>query len=209
MDGLFDEQVISVPASDPPRAEQDGEAAVAGAAEADDATARIAGIVEAGVARIEGALESKHALDCFREAQVDRLHAELQDHRNDLVGKAVRPVFRSMIRLHDDVGKVLDALGRDEPEALSAERMLGLLRGFRDDVETALDQHGVTTFRLPTEEFDPRRQTVARTIETDEPARVGHIAGRVNPGFESGDAVLQKERVAVYVAMRSSATAEG
>lgn len=209
MDGLFDEQVISGSASDPPGGEHDSEAAVPSAAEADDTATRVAGIVEAGVARIEGVLESKHALDCFREAQVDRLHAELQDYRNDLVGKVVRPVFRSMIRLHDDIGKVLDALGRDELEALSAERMLGLLRGFRDDIEIALDQHGVTTFRLPTEEFDPRRQTVARTIKTDEPARVGHIAGRVNPGFESGDAVLQKERVAVYVAMGSSSTAGG
>jgi molecular chaperone GrpE len=205
MDGLFDEHVSAVPSGGQADPENDGEAAAPVDTAGSASVAQMIGVVEAGLARIESALESRHALDRFREAQVDRLHAELQDHRNDLVGKAVHPVFQSMIRLHDDFGKVLDALGKEEPGALTVDRVVGLLRGFRDDVELALDQHGVTTFRSLTEEFDPRRQTVVRKIETEKPDAVGRVADSVNPGFESADAVLKKERVAVFVAARYSA----
>lgn len=172
---------------------------VASALEPASLLAVVERLVQDGFERVARALDEKHSLDRFREGQVDRLHAELQAYRADLVGRAVRPALQSMIRLHDDLSKVLEALAREDPAKVTPERLLKLLAGFHDDVELALDHNGVRTFRADVELFDPKRQKVLRTIETADAAQVGRVAARLRPGFEHGDAIIEKERVAVYV----------
>ena len=105
-----------------------------------------------------------------------------------------------MIRLHDNLGKVAASLRQKPAEELTPERFFKLLEGFQDDVEMLLDQHGVEKFEAGGEEFDPRRQTASFNVPTGDPARVGRIAERLRPGFEQGEALLQKERVAVFAA---------
>lgn len=76
--------------------------------------------------------------------------------------------------------------------------MLAILKDFRDDVQLALSHNGVEAYRADTEIFDPRRQKVMRKVETADPAQVGHLVARMRPGFEYGENILEKERVAVY-----------
>jgi molecular chaperone GrpE len=165
-------------------------------------------VVTDGFERVRATLEENHALDRFREGQIERLHAELQAYKADLVGKAVRPVLQSLIRLHDDLGKVIEALRAADPTTLDPQRMLVLLQGFHEDVELALDHNGVSAFRTTGEDFDPRRQKAVRTVDVAEPVNVGKIAARVRPGFEQGEAILEKERVAVYVLSEPAAGTE-
>lgn len=166
----------------------------------DDALAlAIEGAVGRAAAPLLRAIEDRLALDRFRETQIDKLHMELQTYKADLVSKAIQPVLKSLIRLHDDMGKVLEALEKEEPAQLTPERALHLLDGFREDVELALHHNGVIAFRTEDDTFDPRRQRVLRTVQTDDPDTVGRLAARLRPGFEQGETVLEKERVAVYV----------
>ena len=44
--------------------------------------------------------------EATREKVVDRLHAELQEYKQDLLLNILRPVFIDLIQLHDDIGKV-------------------------------------------------------------------------------------------------------
>ncbi|HEX4955377.1 MAG TPA: nucleotide exchange factor GrpE [Thermoanaerobaculia bacterium] len=156
--------------------------------------------LEDGFETLERLFADKLAYDQFKEQQIDRLHAELQAHKGDLLLRAQQPLLRGLIRLHDDLGRLADALAERAGEELTRERFQSYLAGFRDDVETLLDQHGVTRFEAPGESFDGRRQLAARTCQTAEPALVGQLAERLRPGFELGDSLLQKERVAVFVA---------
>jgi molecular chaperone GrpE len=174
-----------------------------------EAVVEIRRVVDAGIERIQSMFLEKDSLDQFREKQIDALHAELQEYKADIVGKSVRPVLQSLIRLHDDLGKVLDALRVDDPAALDPRRLVALLEGFHEDVELALDHNGVTTFRSTGEEFDPRRQKAIRTVPAGEQNHTGRIAERVRPGFEQGEAVLEKERVAVYVLPEPAVRDEG
>lgn len=166
--------------------------------EVDPVGACLEQLLTEGVERIMCVLNEKHARDCFREAQVDRLHEELQQYKTDLIGKAVRPVLQSLIRLHDDMGKVLEALAAEDQTLLTPDRLIKVLDGFREDVELALDRNGVTTFRTNTEQFDAIRQRVLRTVGTASHSEVGLIAARLRPGFEQGEQLLEKERVAVF-----------
>lgn len=155
------------------------------------------------------AFERKIAFDATKEKQIDRLHAELQGHRSDLVGRAIRPVFESVIRLHDDFGKVLDALEAEDPAKVTAQRLLSLLKGFHDDVELALEHNGVAAFRSEDTKFNPQRQRVARTVKTADASLVGQVAARIRPGFSNGDTLIERERVAVYVFAKEEANQSG
>lgn len=164
-----------------------------------EALARLEAAVADGFADVLREVREKAAVDRFREEQVDRLHAELQTYKNDLVSKQARLLIQGIIRLHDDLGKAVAALRQKPPEELTPETLFRQLADFQDDLELLLGQHGVERFQTLGEELDPRRQTVARTVPTDDPGRAGRIAERVRPGFEQGETLLQKERVAVWV----------
>jgi molecular chaperone GrpE (heat shock protein) len=164
------------------------------------AAERLETLIATGVSSILGEFRDKLALDRFKEDQITRLHEEVQAFRNDLVLRTVRQVLQGLIRLHDDMGKVAASLRERPAEELTPERVFQQIEGFRDDVELLLGQHGVERFEAAVEEFDPRRQTALRTVPAGDPAQVGRIAERLRPGFEQGETLLQKERVAVFAA---------
>lgn len=165
-----------------------------------DPLSRLESALLGGFADLLREIRDKAAVDRFREEQVDRLHTELQTYKNDLVSKQARLLIQGIVRLHDDLGRAVGALRQKPPEELTLDALFRQLADFQDDIELLLGQHGVERFEALGEEIDPRRQTVARTIPTDDPGRAGRIAERVRPGFEQGETILQKERVAVWVA---------
>lgn len=154
----------------------------------------------AGFADLRQEFQDRLALDRFKEEQITKLHDELQAYRNDLVNRTARQILQGVIRLHDSLGKVVTALRQKPTEELTPERFFQQLDGFRDDIELLLDQHEVKPFEVIGEELDPRRQTAVNRIPTEDTALVGRVAERLRPGFEQGETLLQKERVAVYAA---------
>ena len=58
---------------------------------------------------IQGLLERDARAEATRERVVDRLHAELQEYKQDLLLKVQRPIFIDLIQLHDDIGKMIEA----------------------------------------------------------------------------------------------------
>lgn len=159
--------------------------------------------LEDGLADLQRSFQDKLAYDRAKDQQISRLHDELQEHKLDLLGRAKRPLLHGLIRFHDDLGKVIASLRRKPEEDLTAERLFQVLEGFREDLEMLLGQNGVETFQTPGESFDPTRQTSLKTEPTTEESRVGTIAARLRPGFNEGEVLLQRERVAVYVLSRA------
>lgn len=152
------------------------------------------------LARLAELFEERLAYDRFKEEQITRLHEELQDHRRDLLGRALRPLLAGLIRIHDELDRARESTRTATPEELTPERVAGLLEGFQDDVVLLLDQHGVARTESPGDRFEPRLQTAVRRIPTADEALVGRIARRLRPGFVSDGTPLKKERVEVFVA---------
>jgi len=155
-------------------------------------------VTRSGFTGLHDSFEEKLAFDRFKEGQITRLHEELQSYKSDLIGRLQQPFIRGLVRLHDDLGKTVAALTRRPSEEQTPQRFFNALDGFAEDLELLLGQHGIEGFENPGESFDPRRQTALRTEPTRDPAKVGTVAGRLRPGFEQGEKLLQKERVAVY-----------
>src|SRR5579864_8567404 len=108
--------------------------------------------IEAGFARLLDAFDQKLTYDKFKEEQVTRLHAELQQHKANLLFQAIRPFVQGIIRLHDDTEKILTALKRLDPAELTPERVFRAFDGLIEDLELVLRQNGVEAFREPGEQ---------------------------------------------------------
>jgi molecular chaperone GrpE len=162
----------------------------------------LAGAVEVMARQLGQKLDALQSLfdrelraEATREKVVDRLHAELQEYKQDLLLSTLRPVFIDLIQLHDDIGKVAVAGPESDPEA---RRLVALMLGFRQGIEDILYRQGVEPFEVDGETFDARRQRVGGTVVTDDPARHKTVAARIRKGFQAGDRVIRPEVVSVY-----------
>jgi molecular chaperone GrpE len=136
-----------------------------------------------------------------REKVVDRLHAELQEYKQDLLLNVLRPVFIDLIQFHDNIGKVA-ATQSVAAENAEARRLLDIMGSFQQEIEDILYRQGVEPFREDGDAFDPRRQRAASTVPTDDPALVKSIAARLRKGFTARDKVIRPEVVSVYTLRR-------
>ena len=152
---------------------------------------------------LQSAFEREVRAEATREKVVDRLHAELQEYKQDLLLNALRPLLVDLIQLHDDMGKIV-AGNRDADG--DAARLLGLMQGFRQGIEDILYRQGVETFQVDGDAFDPRRQRAASTTPCDEPALARTVAARLRPGFQAGERVLRPEIVSVYTLPKAAGT---
>ena len=144
---------------------------------------------------LRGLFEREVRAEATREKVVDRLHAELQEYKQDFLLSALRPVFIDLIGLHDDLGKVAGAVETTEP--IDPARLFRVVDDARQAIEDILYRQGVETFAAEGDAFDPRRQRAVSTVPTDDPALNKTVAERLRPGFRAGEKVIRPEVVSV------------
>jgi molecular chaperone GrpE len=147
---------------------------------------------------IQSVLEREARAEATRERVVDRLHAELQEYKQDLLLKVQRPIFIDLIQLHDDIGKMIEARTVVDGDADRVAAVRGLLESIQVAIEDILYRQGVEPFAAEGDAFDPRRQRAVATAPTDDPARNKSIAARLRKGFQAGDRIIRPELVSVY-----------
>jgi molecular chaperone GrpE len=144
---------------------------------------------------LQSAFDREIRAESTREKVVDRLHAELQEYKNDLLLNVLRPVFVDLIQLHDDIGKIVASQAEDTPS-------VDLMRGFQQGIEDILYRQGVEPFELEDDAFDPRRQRAFSTLPTEDPDLNKRVADRLRKGFRIGEKVIRPEIVSVYALRR-------
>lgn len=144
---------------------------------------------------LQAAFDREIRAEATREKVVDRLHAELQEYKQDLLLNVLRPVFIDLIQLHDDIGKIVANWGVAEGEV---GRLLDLIRGFQQGIEDILYRQGVEPFHVEDATFDPRRQRAVATVSTDDEAQARTVAVRHRKGFRAGSKVIRPEIVSVF-----------
>jgi len=149
------------------------------------------------LAGLQAQFDREVRAEATRERIVDRLHAELQEYKQDLLLRVQRPIFIDLIQLHDDIGKMARALGDERGAAFR-----GTLESIQVAIEDVLYRQGVEPFRGEGDAFDPRRQRALTTVATDREDLAKTIAERLRPGFQAGDKVIRPELVSVYTLAR-------
>jgi molecular chaperone GrpE len=147
---------------------------------------------------LQTTFERELRAESTRERVVDRLHAELQDYKQDFLLKVQRPIFIDLIQLHDDIGKMIDSRA---PAGIGHERsadVRGILEPIQTAIEDILYRQGVEPFVLEGTEFDARKQRAVSTQATDDQALNKTVAARLRKGFCAGDKLIRPEIVAVF-----------
>jgi molecular chaperone GrpE len=147
---------------------------------------------------IQTVLEREARAEATRERVVDRLHAELQEYKQDLLLKVQRPIFIDLIQLHDDIGKMTEARSAGDGDADRNLAVRGLLASIQVAIEDILYRQGVEPFAADGDTFDPRRQRAVGTVTTDDSGRNKAIAARLRRGFQAGEKLIRPELVSVY-----------
>jgi molecular chaperone GrpE len=140
--------------------------------------------------------ETKVQYDQSKERLIDTLHEELQDHREGLHFKVLRPLFTDLISLYDNIGRIIESstsahIGKED-------HVIENLLSFQQEVEEILYRQGVETFQLEEETFVGNKQRVLRVINTPKAALDKHIARKVRKGFVYENKILRPEIVEVY-----------
>ena len=160
------------------------------------AISQLGGMLEQRLSTLQSLFDREVRAEATRERIVDRLHAELQEYKQDLLLKVQRPIFIDLIQLHDDIGKMIEAQPAEDADGAAAVR--GSLESIRTAILDILYRQGVEPFQTEGDEFDPRRQRAVTTVPVDEPGRNRTIAGRLRPGFQGGEKIIRAELVSVY-----------
>ena len=160
------------------------------------AISQLGGMVEQRLSTLQSLFDREVRAEATRERIVDRLHAELQEYKQDLLLKVQQPIFIDLIQLHDDIGKMIEAQPAEDADQAAAVR--GTLESIRTAILDILYRQGVEPFQTEGDEFDPRRQRAVTTVPVDEPGQNRTIAGRLRPGFQAGEKIIRAEMVSVY-----------
>jgi molecular chaperone GrpE len=148
--------------------------------------------------------EREQRAEAARERVIDRLHAELQEYKQDLLLKVQRPIFIDLIQLHDDIGKMIEAQSQSQWQSATDAGPQGALdaRGTLESIQTGIEdilyRQGVEPFVRDGNEFDPRRQRAISTVPTEDLTLAKTVAARLRKGFQAGDKVIRPEIVTVY-----------
>jgi len=158
--------------------------------------------------QVNGRLEALQSLverelraEMTRERVVDRLHAELQEYKQDLLLKVMRPLFVDLIQLHDDIGKMADSRPSASAES-GSESEPNMVRPLLDSIRTAIEdilyRQGVEPFEEEQATFDAKRQRAVTTVPTEDPDLIKTVAARLRKGFQAGEKIIRPEIVSVY-----------
>lgn len=150
--------------------------------------------IEERLARLESQFEGKIAHTDYEDKVVDRMHKELQQYKQDMYLKIMRPLFSEVIDLRNSIAK--DTQGKADDEMIPVSHF----RGFLDELEYALESCNVETYRDKKGDlFDPKTMHIIHKIPTTEQAWDKKVAEVLTDGYRYEDKILVAEKVDVYV----------
>jgi molecular chaperone GrpE len=149
------------------------------------------------IIQLSNDFQTKLKYDSHKEKIIDNLHRELQEYKEDLLGKLMRPIFMDVIDVIDDVGKILKNL-RDKESLNDLEKLKKIAIGIPEDLEDVLYKHGVDIIETEDVGFNPSLQKVLKVIPTNQKDLDKTICEKIKNGYRWNDKLIRHEMVSVY-----------
>lgn len=151
------------------------------------------------IQQVQKDFQTKIQYDQSKERTIDTLHRQLQDYKEDLALKLLRPLVTDLITLYDDIDQLVPRTARDaeSPDPVISQ-IVSNIETMRVEIEEMLNRNGVESFTLEGEVFDGAQQRAQQVVATDVPALDRHVAEHRRKGFRYEDKILRPEVVAVF-----------
>lgn len=148
------------------------------------------------ISQLQADFDTKIKYDESKERTIDALHRELQDYREDLNFKILRPLILDLTRLYDDLNQLV--MNYSKPEQPLEDRIVSDLQTFVEEIEQIVSRYGFELYQVDTEIFDRSLQKVQKVEKTEQPDLDKQVIERVRPGLRYGDRVVRPEEVIAY-----------
>ena len=142
--------------------------------------------------------QSKLKYDAHKDKIIDQLHQELQEYKKDIVKKYLKSFIMDVIKIIDDIRKLMEHYRSKETSAIDLEKLLNVFENIPSDLEDLFYWQGVKPFTCNKAAFDPGCQRVMKTIETADKSKDKIVAESLRSGYEWDGKVIRPEIVAVY-----------
>jgi molecular chaperone GrpE (heat shock protein) len=168
------------------------------------------GLVALGqkITRLEHDFETRIMYDQSKDQTIDALHRELQDYRDGLEFKHLRPLVNDLLTIHDDLADLLETFSAQNPELASdgpVAFLLDNLLTLQEDIGGTLEKYGFELYEHPGEEIDRKIQRVQGTVPTQDLVLDRTLARRLRKGVRYEDRVVRPEIVLAYRLSESDA----
>ncbi len=142
--------------------------------------------------------EDKISRTEYEEKIVDRMHAELQKHKEGMYAQMIRPILIDIIEVRDSIRRVSLAHSNDvEKEGMIP---IKIFSDYMYDLQDILEKNEIKIYEHQHGDlFDPAKQRAIKKIETDNLELHGKIESVLSAGYLFQEKVIIPEKVSVYV----------
>lgn len=151
------------------------------------------------ITELQREFEGKLKYDAHKDEVIDRLHAELQEYKQNILKKYVLSIVMDIVKVADDIRKWLTYFRSLEISQRDPRKLFRYLEAIPSDLEDVFYWHGVKPFSNQEGPFDPTRQRTIKKVPTSDPTLDKNVAYSIRPGYEWETKIVRQEMVAVYV----------
>lgn len=160
------------------------------------------------VAILNSLFEKKMLVDGQKNKIIESQSDELQNLREGMYEKILKPLLCDVIDIADDIHRMLRAYASKSDETISKEKFISVLEIYESDIEDILEKYGMNVYICPKEVFDPQKQKIVKIVQTDDEEKNKYIAERITKGFELDGKIIRPEKVNVYKYQEQESTCE-
>jgi molecular chaperone GrpE len=149
------------------------------------------------ISRLQADFETKIKYDESKDRTIDAMHRELQNYREDLSLKILRPLILDIVSLYDDLN-LLDRKYSESEQSVKVGKFTSDLKTFATDIEEIVSRYSFEFYQVDSDRFDRSLQTTQKVVNTDNPHLDKQTIDRIRPGLRYGDRVVRPELVTAY-----------
>ena len=142
--------------------------------------------------------ESKLKYDKHKDEIIDKLHAENQSYKNDLLKKTVMPFVNEVIFLIDDYSNLYKKYSNTDISEIDNAKLLKQFGNILEDLEELLIKNGIEAFSVENETVDFSKQKIIKTVPTSEQDKDKTVCERFKKGFMMDGKMIRQEWISCY-----------
>ena len=133
----------------------------------------------------------------FERNVTDKLHKELQEYKNDLYFKLIKPFVIDLINIRESIRRNLINFTE-----LTEENKIELLRSYSEEIEISLENNDIEIYETNLEEdnsLNTQKQKIVKQTEVSEKELHGKVIKAISNGYKYQGKVIFPEKVEVSV----------
>lgn len=147
---------------------------------------------------LQECFDAKIAQDANQKSLIDKVHQELTRYQDGALDKIIDTIALDIIQVIDTNQGNAHIYEKKEPTEENYKKLLKILKNVTESLKAVLCRHGIESYRIPGHEVDTKRQTIVKTMPTDNQSRDGLVATRVADGYVRNDVIIRPEKIRTF-----------